>query len=849
MLFTENKEQPDIKTFEVKNNEFVIRFIYDISEEKQKVWDEKNYTAIKEFIVREHDKLIPLITPSIDFNKTKISPIQKHIISYVAKNTFDYFIHKDLRGFLYRELDFFIKNEIIHLDDIDTDNVLHVEKYLAKVRAIKKIGKIIIDFLAQIENFQKRLWLKKKFVIRTDWCITLDRVPEQFYEEIRNNKNQIQEWIDLYAIDEAIGNGELALSEKWSNPPSVAFLKENKNLIIDTKYFTPLFKEKLISGIENLDENIDGILIHSENNQALNLLSDKYKNRVQGIYIDPPYNADASEILYKNGFKHSSWLSLIQSSLLKSKQLMTNTGLLCFTIDDYERENGMLLLQEVFNNNIKGIIAIRNNPQGRSTVKGFSINHEYAIFCTKTDDAITVGRLDHSQKQKDRYTETDENGNKYLWENLRKTGTDSNRVDRPRQFYPIIINMKDKSFRIPKLVWNKNTNQWDTNDKLSKIEIYLYPISDTGEEKVWKWGIERFENSKNEIKIEPNGNSFQIYCRYYFNEEGSLPNTWWDKAQYAAGSHGTNLLTDIFGKNRTFLFPKSIYAVMDCITICNTIHNDIILDYFAGSGTTGHAMINLRRNNEYRKYILIEMADYFNVVTKPRLQKVIYSKDWKEGKPLSRNTGISHLLKYIILESYDDTLTNVEFSDSPQGRSLAFDDDYLINYMLNTETKGSLLNIDKFKDPFDYRLKITEKNEVKETQIDLPETFNYLIGLNVVKQRAISFYGVIKNSKEYEGSVELKPDKSGVYCFKQIEGFLNDGRRVLVIWRNITDNLSESNAALDTYFQKVRANFSDREYDIIYVNGDNNLENLRTTTEIWKVGIIEKEFLDRMFEE
>jgi adenine-specific DNA-methyltransferase len=230
------------------------------------------------------------------------------------------------------------------------------------------------------------------------------------------------------------------------------------------------------------------------------------------------------------------------------------------------------------------------------------------------------------------------------------------------------------------------------------------------------------------------------------------------------------------------------------------------------------------------------------------MQKVIYAENWKDGKPVSRTTGISHLMKYFRLESYEDTLTNIEFATD---KSLAFGDNYFINYMLNTETKGSLLNIDKFTEPFDYRLKITERNEVKETPIDLPETFNYLIGLNVIHQDTLRFFKSVKNNnKEYEGSVDLIPDdKNGNYSFKQIEGYLNDNRRVLIIWRNITDNLIESNAALDAYFQKSRINADNRNYDIIYVNGDNNLENLRSGNETWKVLITEKEFFNRMFEE
>jgi adenine-specific DNA-methyltransferase len=581
------------------------------------------------------------------------------------------------------------------------------------------------------------------------------------------------------------------------------------------------------------------------------MLREKYIEKIQTIYIDPPYNADSSEILYKNGFKHSSWLSLIQSSLLQSIYLLSNTGMLCFTIDDYEREYAVSILQTVFNNNVKGIVAIRNNPQGRSTVKGFAINHEYALFYSKSDDNTQVGRLEHSQKQKDRYSETDENGNVFLWENFRKTGTDSNHSDRPKQFYPIYVNAKDKTFRIPKLTWNKNTNKWDINDKPTSNEIEILPISDTGEEKVWKWGIDRIENSPNDIKIEINGNGIQIYRRNYYNEEGALPNTWWDKAQYAAGSHGTNLLTDIFGKNRTFLFPKSIYAVMDCITICNTDNTDYVLDFFAGSATTGHAVVNLNRQDEgNRKYILVEVGDYFNSVTKPRMQKVVYAKDWKDGKPTSRHTGVSHIMKYFTLESYEDTLTNIEFTDTLEDKSSIFGNEYILRYMLDKETQDSLLNVNKFKEPFDYLLKITERNEVKEIAIDLVETFNYLIGINVVRIDTIHYFMAISNyDREYEGSVDLKEDKNGKYLFKQIEGTLNDGSRILIIWRNISENIFESDTALDAYFLRYRRRSDDRNFDTVYVNGDNNLEVMKPDNENWKVKIIETEFLEKMFED
>lgn len=225
MLFTEDEENyPGIKTFEFdeENKNVNIRFIFDIPEDKKAKYQELNATAIKQWLSSQPTYLwTELLRPSNPDAKAKdqISIIEKHLKAYVAKNSFDYFIHKDLGGFLSRELDFFIKNEVMHLDDLDTENEARVETYIAKVRAIKQVGRIIITFLAQIENFQKKLWLKKKFVVETNWCITLDRISEEYYEEIRQNKQQVQEWIDMYAINEL--PTDLEHTEPFTEVPSV----------------------------------------------------------------------------------------------------------------------------------------------------------------------------------------------------------------------------------------------------------------------------------------------------------------------------------------------------------------------------------------------------------------------------------------------------------------------------------------------------------------------------------------------------------------------------------------------------------------------------------------------------
>ena len=210
------------------------------------------------------------------------------------------------------------------------------------------------------------------------------------------------------------------------------------------------------------------------------------------------------------------------------------------------------------------------------------------------------------------------------------------------------------------------------------------------------------------------------------------------------------------------------------------------------------------------------------------------------------------MFKYMTLESYEDSLSNVVLPDEQTtGHLIArFGDEYLVKYMLDLNAAGSVLNLKAFAEPFSYKLKVTEKNETKEVNVDLMETFNYLIGLTVEKLYARNtFTASLDPQGEYEGAVKLSADKLGNYTFRQIEGKLPDGGRCLVIWRNITDNLTESNAALDAYFLRYHINPADREYDVIYVNGDNNLENLKTDAETWKVRMIEPEFKKRMFEE
>lgn len=882
MIFTEDEENyPGVKTFETHENvsgdiverEYIIRFIYDVPEDPKAKWDEINFEAIREDLVKEPDTqlqldLLRIANPEAN-KKEQITILQKHLRAYVAKNTFDYFIHKDLGGFLTRELDFFIKNEIMHLDDLDTENEAKVNTYLAKVRAIKRVGKTIISFLAQLENFQKKLWLKKKFVVETNWCITIDRIDEKFYDEICQNKAQIQEWIDMYAINEI--ETDLDHTEPWTDVPSILFLKQNQNLIVDTKHFSDEFKNKLIASIDNLDEETGGLMINSDNYQAIQLLSNCYNRKAQCLYMDPPYNTNEASFIYKNNYKHSSWAAMMFDRIRCSYNTLDEDGVLLITIDDEEVYDLKELTDiAIGSDKYIGTIVIQSNPRGRGINSYYATCHEYCLCYAKNPNCTNVIDQELTDEQVNEYKQFEEESYRLL--PFRRSGGWSTPKDRPNSEFSLffndgtliavggerITNASDEY--IPRCIYmlvDDNKLRVLTQkdfDNYYPNAIKIMPIDKNGLRRVWRWSDRR------KILIAGLAGDFVLKRdkeKYYVQlkdriKDGRKPKTIWLDSKYDSSTHGTNLLKDIFGTRNVFGFPKSVYSTYDSLhTVLGAEDNSgIVIDLFGGSGTTVHALTKLNRiDGGKRKYCVIEMGEYFSLVTKPRIKKITYSDTWSGGKPSSRTNRYSHIAKYIRLESYEDALSNVVLKKQ-EGVQNIFGDDYLINYMLDLESKESLLNLEAFKTPFEYEMRITEKNECKEQRVDVCETFNYLIGLTVVRQGEIRYFSVKSARRpEYEGAVDLVNDANGIYAFRQIEGTLRDGRKTLIIWRSISDNLIESNVALDAYFTKYRINPLNRDYDVIYVNGDSNLENLRTDDESWKVVRTETEFNKRMFEE
>jgi adenine-specific DNA-methyltransferase len=319
--------------------------------------------------------------------------------------------------------------------------------------------------------------------------------------------------------------------------------------------------------------------------------------------------------------------------------------------------------------------------------------------------------------------------------------------------------------------------------------------------------------------------------------------------------------------NNSFSYPKSLYAVIDAIYVAGASKStSCVLDYFAGSGTTGHAVIALNRKyGGHRKYVLSEIGHHFDSVLLPRLKKAVYSSDWTDGRPTSRDSGVSHLMKVIRLESYEDALNNLETCRTNAQKTLletaeaqgtdGLKEHYLLRYMLDVDTRGSqsLLNVQAFKDPTAYSLKVKRpgSDESREVNVDLLETFNYLIGLTVHHIAAPqSFTTEFERDSEKRLRIKsrLKQDGVGPWWFRTVTGTTPDGRKTLVIWRKRTGDPEQDNLVLDEWFTKQGYSTKDYEFQLIYVNGDSNLENLKAPDDTWKVRLIEEDFHRLMFE-
>jgi len=382
----------------------------------------------------------------------------------------------------------------------------------------------------------------------------------------------------------------------------------------------PVLTEVADKAIQGRPDQPTHILIEGDNYHALSVLNYTHERAVDVIYIDPPYNTGNQSWKYNNkfverddAFKHSKWLSFVSKRLRLAKNLLKDDGVMIIAIDDYELNPLGLLLNEIFGeDNRLGIVVIENKPSGRTTNTFFATSHEYYYFYAKTPKAIAIAYWDLSNEQKEEYRYEDEVSH-YKWRDFLRTGGFSTPEERPNSFYPIY---------------------YDPSSKKADIEhfpnsVEILPVDTKGNRRVWRRTRPSFMLAwqKREIQFVQNGDGtwkVQIKDRI---KSGIKPRTIWSSPSYDAATHGTKLLEQILKKPRTFDFPKSVYAVKDALDILTRDNQEaLIVDFFAGSGTTAHAVMELNREDGGRRQCILVTNNENNIMTEvcyPRVQRVM----------------------------------------------------------------------------------------------------------------------------------------------------------------------------------------------------------------------------------
>ena len=593
---------------------------------------------------------------------------------------------------------------------------------------------------------------------------------------------------------------------------TVEFLGQNAGLVLDTRNFGGEFVAALHEA--GVLAQVDGWAIQSENAGGLRTLARKLHRGVRCIYIDPPYNTGSDGFAYKDSYQHSSWLTMIESRLTMGAGLLNNGGLCFASCDRHEHHRFRVVAENVFSaaGFVESFSWIR--AQNPSNLSGKTRQMAESVLCYEraSDGTPLLGELLDGQDSQPLYNADNAIGALRFPPNSVQFGFETADLA-PGEYGkgPICL------LEVLTVRSGLNTT----------------PLVLSGP---FRW---RQETLTAEIAI---GTQFRVATKASLQPRFKRPieanfktpdNILLNKA-VGVGSNedARDELTALLG-SLDFAYPKPVSLVRHLVAM-RTTPEGIVLDFFAGSGTTAHAVLNLNRaDSGTRRYILIEMADYFDTVLLPRICKVVYSPDWKDGKPTTRDKPISHCLCVQRFESYDDTLDNLELAAPTATTQAALLKDenqtareaYMLRYQLLFESKSSLLNLRQFAHPFDYTLAVRKKGVQTTVTVDLIATFNYLIGLHESSRNRYNLDGI---------------------WF--IEGRLHDpdgeGQKVLVVWR---DTNKVPNDKLNEWFRMGYDTVKSNQFAAIYVNGDNLLPNVRTTDDLWKVRLIEDEFLAKMF--
>lgn len=740
-------------------------------------------------IALAHEELVSRLPKGTDEDAVLL-----HLRRYARRNREDYFVHPNLGGFLRREFESYLLGEFLSVDVLSSPEALQ-DRFI-KANALRGMAYEIIDLLSQIEDFQALLFEKARFVLEHEYLIRVDLIPD-LWREILTNKAQLEQWGDWLQIK--IGKSSSNLFEQYPG------------LLVDTRLFDRDFKYKALGAVDEIDGHLDGVLVKAESFGALRTLRAAFAGKCKTSYSDPPYNKGNDGFLYKDEFsRHSTWASMIEERLNAARPLVADDGVFVVSIDENEIQTLAPLMNESFTN-FMGIVVVQTNPKGRGMDDNLATSHDYLLFAASSLDTELIGIPKSAKELAADYKLTDDSGELYRELELRNTHREFNRKTRPNLWYPLYVNPK--------------TAEVETQKKAGWKQVY--PVWPDGFEGCWSWQKSTAEDNLDLLVAREIGERGWVIFRkdYARSESGEVarkkPKTIWNEPEVQT-EKGQALLDSMFG-DRVFPSPKPLGLLKRVIQLSPSAAH-WILDFLAGSGSTGHAVIELNRGDDSgRRFLLIEMGSHFDTVLVPRIVKASFSRDWSEGEPISGDAGqvgpgVPRLIKMVELESYDDSLNSLEFpedqSEGVKAKQALYGTDFLIKYLLLEESKdsASLLNIDALENPFDYKLEIHTPDGVAPRHVDLPETFNLLLGV-AVKSTTMAF------------------DDDRRYLF--IEGTVDD-EEVLIIWRSLEDIDARRDKKFATSLYRVT------HYDHVYVNGDSAIRSAESLDSLFKSLLLER---------
>jgi len=592
--------------------------------------------------------------------------LEKAFSTFEAQSEVDYFINKDAKEFLKEQFKLWLYQYIY------SEETEWPKERIDQLQILKDIAFKIIDFISQFEDELVKIWNKPKFVLNSNYVITLDKILKQdkekgvkIIEKIQKRKNfkeQVKEWIELGILEKEPEN----LLEKNLN--RIELKKEYKFLPIDTKYFKDLELE-ILSLFDNLDQSLDGWLIKSENYQALNTILPKFREKVQTIYIDPPFNKEQdADYLYNVKYKDASWITLLENRLQLARDLLNEKGSIFVRCDYNGNMYVRLLMNDIFGEeNFRNEIVVKRGyvPKGL-TNQYITGTDSLMLYGKNKEKMFFIGAKKRIEEEKRQWISLDMPGQRKTYEL------------QVRYFF-------GKPWLPPKgQHWGLSQEKISEYEKLGWIRI-----------------------NPNRTYIDTQGNKIKGMPEYLKEPELLLDTNWTDIKSYE--THNTFFPTE----NSEILIKRVIEGVSN--------EDDLVMDFFLGSGTTTAVAHKLKR-----KWIGIEMGEHFYSVVLPRMKKVLaYDKSGiskeKDVKEKYNENKAGGFFKYFELEQYEDVLRKAKYEDSDLF-SIPGESPYSQYIFMKDKKMLSVLEIDYKNNKVKVDLSKLYKN------IDIAETLSNLKG-------------------------------------------------------------------------------------------------------------------------